>query len=156
MCTVIFFTDTLLLFNILLLLVILCAIDIRDIFHFPMTLFPSVKALAIYPKTKCKCFAPLGKYGLMKYSAPFSSSRNFISCPTQHFLDSIYALSDSIPCLFAHVSFGILLILKHLLEKRTKWSLKEKIKADLSLSLNRNSSVLWAFFSPVWLMLLFI
>ena len=84
----------------------------------------------------------------------FSLSR-FISHLPQNFLDSICTFPNSILCLLPHVSFGIALILKHSLEKRTKWSLRKKVKWKPCPWGKRKLLVILAFFSSVWLALLF-
>ena len=122
---------TLLPFTILLLLDISCAIDIRDIFHFLMTLFHPAKALAIYPNTKMYVLFPLRERGADEIlCASFSSSRDLsvIHHSTSWIPFMLFLIPSRVS--FLHISFGISLILKHLLEEGTKLSLRKKVKTQ--------------------------
>ena len=78
----------------------------------------------------------------MKYSVYFCFLKRFYQSPIRE-LSGFHLCFFLIPSRvsFHHISLGMALIVKHLLEKRTKQSLRKKNKrADLSLSLNRNTS----------------
>lgn len=128
MCTVIFYRYTLLPFNILLLFDISCAIDMTDVFHFPMTLFPSAKAIAIYPKPKMYVFFPLRERWADEIVCSIFFTTEIYQSPTTELSGFHLCFFWSILCPLLHISFGISLILKHLLEKRTKQSLRKKLK----------------------------
>lgn len=103
------------------------------------------KSCSYFSKHKNVCFSLLGNEGLMKYSVYFCFLKRFYQSPITE-LSGFHLCFFLIPShvSFHHFSFGISLILKHLLEKRTKQSLRKKKnkRADLSLSLNRTS---WSF-----------
>lgn len=85
------------------------------------------KSCSYFSKHKNVCFSLLGNEGLMKYSVYFCFLKRFYQSPITE-LSGFHLCFFLIPShvSFHHFSFGISLILKHLLEKRTKQSLRKK------------------------------
>lgn len=155
MCSVIFYRYTLLPFNILLLFDISCAIDIRDIFHFPMTLSPLQKPSLFIQSQKCMCFFPLGKDGLMNSSVHFLLIEIYQSSTTElpgfhsYFLH-FYPMSPPSCLIWYCTNF------KTFVGDQDKGKSQEKNKIGApSLGVNRHSLVL-AFFGSPWLIVLFV
>lgn len=150
MCSVIFYRYTLLAFSILFPFDISCVIDIRDIFHLPMTLSPLQKPLLFIQNQKCMCFFPLGKDGLMSYSVHFLLIKIYQSSTTElpgfHscFLQ-FYPTSPSSCLVWCCTNFKT-----SVGEKKNKVKSQEKNKIGApSVSVNRHSLVLVAVFGSL-------
>lgn len=103
------------------------------------------KSCSYFSKHKNVCFSLLGNEGLMKYSVYFCFLKRFYQSPITE-LSGFHLCFFLIPShvSFHHFSFGISLILKHLLEKRTKQSLrKKKQKGRPVPQFEQNLLIIW-------------